>query len=80
MANKPEETAIAVLRKYLADKGKLMDPIVQKALKVMAAHTDKRFAKLQEEFDRKLEEALRQRPRTMLSGYSSQEGPGTAID
>lgn len=80
MADKPEETAIAVLRKYLADEGKLMDPIVQKALKVMAAHTDKRFAKLQEEFDRKLEEALRHRPETIRFGASSQEGPGTAID
>ncbi len=80
MADKPEETAIAVLGKFLADEGKLMNPLVQKALKILAAHTDRRFTKLEKEFDHKLGEALRHRPRTMLSGFSSQEGPGTVID
>lgn len=81
MAQKPEEeTAIAVLGKYLADEGKLMNPGVQKALKIMAAHADKRFARLQGEFDQKLKAALKHRPETIRFGASSQEGPGTVID
>ncbi len=81
MAQKPEEeTAITVLGKFLADEGKLMNPLVQKALKILAAHTDRRITKLKEEFDHKLEEALRHRPETILFGASSEEGPGTVID